>query len=435
MVYWQLKEIPGSKTIRHGIWILGGYSAVILLFLLALLDYRNLISILRFPSFLFPPGSDIAVLEYTADIAGEGRLVKTLTVNAQILFTSIFAHVGNYHSQYSSYIFADYRYPLLDRFAVPFVALGLIVSVVWAGRRTIIFAAPWRNVLAILVVFSLPLLFSVVVLKADGLLATLSPHRMYFCLFPLHFLVAAFLGWLGASSVNRVGKYGVALCLIAVFVGLIANLNEEQSRFQKQVFAPTWQKHGPEIKEIWDDHMPNLDRRDYSFASHLQQHAQYANVARQIAGKLRMQGDGQARGRARRIVFVDVNKFSEGPIAPRGVNYIAHRNFHSIFLALYVGQEGAQLNPVVMVDSERRPIGPYLMDALAYKGKPREYSALMDLDENGLLAYRREGGAIPIIVELTGDATYDILVTTPEEEEGAKSLLDKKHIPFEYVRI
>lgn len=431
MVHWQLKGIPGSTTMRHGIWALGGYAAAAFLFLLTLLDYRNLLSVVQFPSFLFPKNAE--ALEFSADSAGGGGFVKMFETNLHILGDSISARIGNYHSQYSSYIFADFRYPLLDRFVVPFVILGLIVSVIWAGRRTIIFAAPWRSVLAVLMVCSLPLLFSSVVFKADGLLATLSPHRMYFCLFPLHLLVAASFSWVGDYSANRAGRYGVAFCVVAVFVGLIVNLSEEQARFQKQVFAPTWQQHGPEVKEVWDDHMPNLDRRSYEMFSHLQQHAQYANVARQIADKLRMMGDGPEGGR--RIVYVDVNKFSEAPISPEGLDYMVNRNFHSIFLALYAGQEGAQLSPVVMVDPERKPISPNLFYGLAYKGKPREYSALMDLDENGLLAYRREGELLPVIVELTGSASYDILVTTPEEEAGARNVLDEEHMPFEYVRM
>lgn len=433
MVYWQLRGIHGSAPMRHGIWVLGGYAAAVFLFLLTALDYRNLFSVVQFPSFLFPKNAE--ALEFAADSAGRGGFVEMLETNLHILGDSVFARIGSYHSQYSSYLFADFRYPLLDRFVVPFVIFGSIVSVAWVGRRTIIFAAPWRNVLAVLLVCSLPLLSSSVLFKADGSLATLSTHRMYFCLFPLHLLVAAFLSWVGGYSVNRAGRYGVAFCVVAVFVGLIVNLSEEQSRFQRQVFASTWQQHGPEIKEIWDDHMPNLDRRGYALVSHFQQHAQYANVAKQVAEKLRMQGDEQARGRGRRIVYVDVNKFSEAPVVPVGLDYIANRNFHSIFLALYAGQEGAQLNPVVMVDPARRPISPGLMSGLAYKGKPREYSALMDINESGLLAYRREGALLPVIVELTGRASYDILVTTPEEEAGARNLLDEKHMPFEYVRM
>ena len=180
--------------------------------------------------------------------------------------------------------------------------------------------------------------------------------------------------------------------------------------------------------------MPNIDRRGYPRLAGLQ-HAQYANVAKQIAERLRMQGDGPAKGGARRIVFVDVNKFSEAPIMPVGLHYIAHRNFHSIFLALYAGHEGMNLNPIVMVDPERKPIRPYLMSGLAYEGKPREYSALMDLDQNRLLVYRNGGGITPVIVKLTGEPAYDILVTTPEEEAGARSLLEKQNIPIEYVKI
>ena len=438
-VYWILKGIPGSNTAQRGIWILAGYSVATLLLVLTILDYRNLIGILRFKEFLFPRTSDIAVLQYLPDIGGGGfigTVAKTLAMNMGIMFDSMFAHVGNYHSQHSSYFLADFRYPLLDRFVLLFVIPGLIVALIYARRRTILLATPWGNILAMLAVFSLPLLFSLVFyLEPEGLLSTLSVHRMYFCLIPLHLLVAAFLCWLGASGVGRFGKVGVALCLMIAVFAQVGNLINEQSWFEQKVFAAPWQKHGAEVVSFWDDRVPNLDRRAYSFVSHFQQHAQYANVARRIADELHVRSGKLTHGDTRRIVFVDVNNFSETPISPASLAYIAHRNFHSIFLALYAGQEGVQLNPVVMVAPGRRPIRPDLLGGLVYGGEPREYSALMDVDEHGSLAYEKKGDLVPVIVKITGVASYDILVTTPEEEEGARSLLNEANIPFDYVRL
>ena len=370
-VHWLLSNTTRGRTVLQGIWILGGYSVAMTVAVLTLLDYRNLISLLRFPSFLFPRNAE--TMEFANNVTGEGGFLKMLAINSRILVDSIFVQVGNYHSQYSSNILADFRYPLLDRFVLPFAIFGLIVSVMWTRRRTIIFATPWGNALALLAAFAIPILSSSVVFKSDGPLATLSINRMYFCLFPLHLLVAAFLGWLGEVRINKIGRYGVALCVTAVFASLIVNLMQEHSRFEYQVFAPTWQKHGPEIRAIWDDHMPNVDRRDLSGFSHPQQHAQYANVARQLAAKLRMLRGDVATGGTRRIIYVDVNNFSEAPVVPIGLDYIANRNFHSIFLALYTGQEGVNVNPVVMVDPSRKPISPYMMSGVAYEGKPREY--------------------------------------------------------------
>lgn len=431
-IYWQLKKVPGSNTLRHGIWVLGVYSAAAATFLLTLLDYRNLVSILRFSTFLFPKNAE--TMTFTAASEGGPGFAIMLGTNLRILSDSLLGNIGEFYSRFPSYILADFRFPLLNKFVVPFVFLGLVVTIISWRRRGMLLATPWGSLLAMLAVFSLPLLTSSVVLKSDGLLATLSSHRMYFCLFPMHLLIAAFFYWVATCGVGRTGKYGVALCATAIFCGMTVNLYEEQLRFKNQVFATNWQKHGQEIWKTWDDHAPNVDRRDYTFVSHLQQHAQYANVARQIADKLREQRIGTT-SMARRIIFVDVNKFSEAPITPGGLDYIAHRNYHSIFLTLYAGQEGVPLNPVVMVDPKRRPIAPGLMSGLAYKGKPREYSALTELDKKGRLVYKGGQEIIPVVVELTGASSYDILVTTPEEEAGARQLLEKEHIPFEYVKI
>lgn len=280
-----------------------------------------------------------------------------------------------------------------------------------------------------LAVFAMPLLTSSVMFREEGPLATLSMHRMYFCLFPLHLLVAAFLFRLGESGLPKMAKQGAGFGLAALAVALTVDLVREQSRFENLVYGSDWRKHGREFRSYWDDSLPNRDRRDYDFISHLQQHAQYAHAAREIA---RQPG---AKAGQRRIVHVDISRFTEAPITPAGLHYISNRNYHAVYLALYAGQAGVQLNPVVMVDPARRPVRPELMGGLAYRGKPREYSSLMELDPTGRLAYKRGVPLAPVIVRLTGVADGDILVTTPEEEAGARSLLEKQGQPYELVKL
>jgi hypothetical protein len=433
--YWLLREIPGSAAVQRGIWRLGAYSIIILLVLLALLDYRNPMFILRFLSFLFPATSDIAVLQYSTDIAGDGGFATTLKLNLRILFDSLFGQIGDYHSQYPSHFLADFRYPLIDAPVLVFVIPGLFLSLLQIGRRTLMFATPWGNILAMLAVFTLPLLLSLVMLRPEGTISTLSVHRMYFALIPLHLLVAALLNWVGNSSIKRVWKGALIFCLIAIGLTQVMNIVNEHSRFESQVYAAPWQRHGPEIRGYWDDHMPNRDRREYPALSHFQQHAQYANVARRIAAELQVRSNIAPHGSLRRIIFVDVSRFSETPTSPPSLTYIAGRNFHSIFLALYAGQAGANLNPVLMVDKSRTPIRPDLLSGLVYAGAPREYSGLMNLDESGLLTYAKGQNLVPVIVKVSGTAEYDILATTVEEESGARRLLTEANVPFEYVRL
>ena len=120
---------------------------------------------------------------------------------------------------------------------------------------------------------------------------------------------------------------------------------------------------------------------------------------------------------------------------PETLPYIANRNFHSIFLALYAGQEGIKLNPIVMIGKDRKPIGSQLLGNLGYRGKQREYSALMELKEDGRLIYVNGQELTPVVARLTGSSVYDILVTTPEEENSARSLFDKQGVNFEYIKI
>ncbi|HUR91659.1 MAG TPA: hypothetical protein VMY38_03190, partial [Gemmatimonadaceae bacterium] len=426
---WLLRKHPHAAHVGRRIKVLAGYSAATFILLMGVLDYRNLFSLARVKSFLFPTYSEIMPL---AQPMGPGGTLEAIGINARILFGSLLGQTGDFHSRYSSYYLADYRYPLLDVLVVPFVVAGVIVAVIRSRRRTTIFATPWASVLALLAVTSLPLLASAVFFRADGVIGTLSTHRLYFCLFPLHMLVAASLHWVSRSGIARAANYGVALGVAAVFIILVAGVTEERSRFMQQVQAANWRVHGPEARSAWADDVPNVDRQDPGLPSHFQQHAQYAHVANQVGARLARAAAPSGAAGGRRLIFVDVKHFSESPLSPPSLHFIAKRNFHSVFLALYVGEEGFPVNPIIMIDPKRPR---EILGGVGYQGKPRAYSARMTLGPDSLLAYEEQAGLIPVVAKVTGDPEFDILVTTPAEEDGARRWLSANGMRFEYLRI
>ena len=98
---------------------------------------------------------------------------------------------------------------------------------------------------------------------------------------------------------------------------------------------------------------------------------------------------GEASGP--RIIHVDVNRFNEAPLTPAGLHYISGRNYHAVFLALYAREAGLRIDPVVMVDASRAPVRPDLMAGLAYRGRPREYSALLESGGDGCIKNLQSG--------------------------------------------
>lgn len=427
--FWLLRPVPDGGTIRGGLVVLSAFAAGAALLVLGSLDARNLLALAQFPTFLFPRDSDIAVLQYSPGTSGVAGVGTMLAVNLRILAESVAGLTGDFHARHASYVFSDFRYPLLTPAVAVLAALGLAVALARWRRRLPVFATPWASVLAMLAVFIVPVLFSLVMLKPEGPFATLSVHRLYFCLIPLHLLVAALLHRIGEARAFARLPAAAGAVVAAIFCAQVLDLVAERNWFANRSFAPGWERSGTGIEKLWDDGAPNRDRRDYDFFSHLQQHAQYANVARAMARAL-----GPAKG-VRRIVYVDVNRFTEAPVVPGGLHYIAGRNYHAVFLALYAGEAGLRLDPVVMVDAARSPIRPDLMAGLAYRGRPREYSALMERGPDGRLAYVAGAVLVPVAVPVAGRLAEDLLVTTPEEEAGARKLLQQQGAPFETVRL
>lgn len=424
---WRLRG-PAGAPVRRGIVVLACAGMAAALVVLGLLDARNLLSVAQLPTFFFPRDSDIAVLQYAPGAAGVAGVATMLETNLRIVAESFAGWTGDYHARHPSYVLADFRMPLLTPAVAVLAAAGLLVALGRWRRRTPIFGAPWAEVMVMLAVFLVPVLFSLVLLKPEGPFATLSVHRLYFCLFPLHLLVAALLQRVGEVRIPAMAR-GAGMLVAALFVAQLLDLVAERNAFANLAFAPGWERAGPGIEKRWDDGAPNRDRREYDFYSHLQQHAQYANVAREMARRV------EGRAPVPRIIYVDVNRFSEAPLTPAGLHYISGRNFHAVFLALYAREAGLRIDPVAMVDASRAPVRPDLMAGLAYRGRPREYSALLESGGDGRLRYVPGTALAPVVLPLAGMPAGDLLATTPEEEAGARELMRRQGTAYELVRL
>ena len=137
---WLLGRAAGGKDVLRGIARQAGYSVAAFLVLLALLDPRNLVAVLRFGSFLFPTNAE--TMEFVPNAAGDGGLWRMLGINFRILLDSFLGWTGDYHSQYSSYVFSDFRFPLMHPLVALLAILGLAAALRRGLRRSVILATP-----------------------------------------------------------------------------------------------------------------------------------------------------------------------------------------------------------------------------------------------------------------------------------------------------
>jgi hypothetical protein len=403
---------PGGSKVFRAIMHKGFIALLIFIGLLALLDWRNLISLLRVDRFFFPAVSEIAVLSglhsnYSAD------LFSTISFNGRILVESLFTYGGDYHSAFPTYRAADYRFPLLNPAVLPFVLGGIVICLTRLRQRTVLLAMPWFSVCVLLFVCTLPQLFSSVFINnpslPNGVSGTLSNHRLYYILFPLYLLIAVFVHWvLAGNRRRRFAAAPLAAAVILIFVWSVYGLAKENSRFEAQLATINPSLSGPLAHRQWHDGTANLDRSDIN-ASHLQQHAQYFRAAKEITQLVRKNNAINQPS----LIQVNINRFTESPLKP-GLHYISELNFHAPYLALYLADDGLDTAWVLMLNKDRptRRLG---------FSRPREYSATMALHQDTGLGYQNQQELVEV-VQYFGSSTNPtaILATTPEEVEVAR---------------
>lgn len=405
---------PGGSQVFHSILQQGFISLLILVGLLTLFDWRNLISLLRMDRFFFPSVSEIALLSgQYSNISAD--ILTTLCLNGKIIFESLFTYGGDYHSAFPTYRAADYRFPLITPAVLPFVLGGLVICLVRLRQRTVLLAMPWLSVCVLFLVCTLPQLFSIVLINqpyvANGLIGTLSNHRLYYILFPVHLFIAVFVHWILASNKrSQFAAAPLAVTVIYMFVWSAYGLVKENSRFDVQLATINPALNGPLAHTQWRDGTANRDRSDMN-ASHLQQHAQYFRVAKEITQLVHKNNAIDQP----LLIQVNVNFFTESPLETYTLGYINGLNFHAPYLALYLAEDGLDTAWVLMLNNGRtlRRLGGF--------SRSREYSAPMMLHEDTGLGYQNPQELIGM-VQYFGSSTRPaaILATTPEEIEVAR---------------
>jgi len=419
---------PGGSQVFRSTLHKGFIALLILVGLLALLDWKNLISLLRVDRFFLPSTSEIAVLSglhssYSADF------LTTLRLSGKILFESLFTYGGNYHSAFPTYRAADYRFPLIVPVVLPLVLGGLVICLARLRQRTVLLAMPWLSVCVLFFVCTLPQLFSSVFINhpslPNALLGTLSNHRLYYMLFPLHLLIAVFVHWvLAGNKRRRFAAAPLAAVVIFIFVWSAYGLAKENSRFDAQLATINPSLNGPLAHQQWHDGTANHDRSDV-FASHFQQHAQYFRAAQEIKKLIRKNSITDQT----LLIQANINCFTESPLKPYTLHYVNELNFHAPYLSLYLADAGIDNAWVLMLDKRRTT------KAMGFS-RPREYSAPMMLHENIGLGYKNPHELIGV-VRYFGSSTKPvvILTTTPEEIEVARRWFDEHSSRYRTIMV
>jgi len=419
---------PGGYQVFRSIMHKGFIALLIIVGLLTLLDWKNLISLLRVDRFFFPSASEIAVLSgLYSSISAD--IFSSISLNGKILFESLVTYGGDYHSAFPTYRAADYRFPLIAPVVLPFILGGLVISLARLRQRTILLAMPWLSVCVLFFVSTLPQLFSIVLINQpslpNGLSGSSSNYRLYYILFPLYLLVAVFVHWvLIDNKRRRFTAVPLAAVVIFMFAWSAYGLVKENSRFDLQLATIDPSLNGPLAHQQWHDGTANLDRPDVN-ASHLQQHAQYFRAAQKITQLVR---NNNAIGQPL-LIKVNINHFTENLLKSQTLQYVNKLNVHAPYLAVYLADDGLDTAWMLMLDKGRttRRLG---------FSRPREYSATMELHEDTGLGYQNPQELVGV-VQYFGSSTNPtaILTTTPEEVEVARRWFDARGLNYRTIMV
>ena len=352
-VLWSIKNTLILASYRGGIltskYLLGNslYYLLIAQIALLFLDYRNINLVLRPDLFLFPSSAEISILSKNYNEISLG-LSETLKINYKILIESLLLWGNDYHSSIAAYRAFDYRYPIMTCIVLPLFIGGFSIAILRLGKKEEGLRRPYLTVLIIFIISLLPALFSGVFkgysMLNDGVLSTQSNHRQFIIIYSIYIYVAILLNYL-LEKIDQ-SKYIATVYLFGAILAILSiqNLLSENRNFNILIDKNNPVLYGNIAYGQWNMTDPNIDRQP-ELASHMQQHLQYIKAARQIYNET-------YPIRENLIINVDLNKFTESPTSPYSLHYINFKNYHTVFLNLYLSEIGVSSSWVLIHSNE-----------------------------------------------------------------------------------
>lgn len=377
------------------------------------------------PSLLFPRNSENFLVSGTPISP-----LEVVGTNARIVVESLLLGGGAYHSAFLEATLIQGRVPIIPLLLVPLYLAGFLVCVLQLRFSRPLLDSPYVAVLGLAVLTCVPMLSSSVQLLAAGdqlgsyvndqdmWQATIVNYRLMYFLVPAYLAIAALAAW---AMRRVVAVRVVAGILIGTLVAFGAwTLVHGRDAFAQRVAAADPSLSGPAGLTQWLDGYSLKDKPIY-WGSNLQQQVQYNAWAAEVAKQV---GTAQVAGRAL-IIPTSVSCFPEAPLRPLSLGDIIGRNYHDVYLALYLSSHLSAANVgYVLVPPVTNPT-----DVIGEK--TGRYSALLSELTARNYDYSDADPAAAIIRGLAGSASNVIITTTPTELAATKALLTAQGRPYD----
>lgn len=379
---------------------------------LLLIDYAH--NVRRLGLGLFFP-QQVEAIGFTDSSVSLGL---TLQINFTILLESLLTSGGKYHSSFVESTFIQGRFPLLAWPVTLLAFSGLVVAVrqLYVNRRYPV--NRYAAMLILLGITVLPLSMSQIFDTSLGLEPSLSNYRLAFSLVPVYLLIALLFSvlWLRGRGLRiATTSISIALCVIS-----IVSAANSHSAFADRLQQGNPFLTGDERLRQWLDGFA-LVGTGLRNASHIQQHMQYRYFAESA---IALNSAQILDPNVIRILYIPVRCIREAPISTSSLGELDTKNFHGIFLALYVADERAgQRTGFVSVPSDEATSNFVMKHSGEFPGRLVQKRGL-EID------YADPRLADAAIVEYGSGGDLVIVATTPTELVVAQNILSSKGSAF-----
>jgi len=307
---------------------------------LELLHPMNLFYFLN-KRFLSPPNA-----EYAQSIT---EALSYIRVNMPLIMHSLLG-TNSFYGNHSSDLIISIPYRLLN---IPLVILTLLGVVAMLSG----FINKRHSAFVFLLLFMSTVLLSLSQLIPSGVwITTLSPYRMFYALIPLCFLVAAGLDWIFSKVIkeNQIARLLVTILLLALISFQTVQYLNETNSFRDFIGKIECQfEQSPSDNEVrkYSCKYVSKSSQDQTF-NHPEFNYYYKDILPywSYAGKLSKKiGQFNVSGNTVLIVEAPVRDFEAKPFQ----SHYAKKNFHQMFLALYLAEQGVHVNYLVPYKGER----------------------------------------------------------------------------------
>lgn len=319
------------------------FSLIIFIFILGILNLKNLYYILNLKNFFLPENAEGFFMPLYKDYSS--NILITLKVNLGIIFNSISGNIFNNENFNESYqsLLLNYRHPIGNIGLFISILAGLIIffyKVIILKNFKLQIANSFIILIIVISILSLSLVFNENNSFYTKNYSSLSDFRIFFLILPLHLILSDVLNYLLVDKKKFIQSIVVFFIFGFIFNNYL-NAYNQNYKIKKEIREKTYETNFSQFENNFSSKKKNI-HQDYSL--YLRQHLKYLTLSNKIKEVCNQLGKEKIC-----LIQIDSQSINENLIVTKGLPYLNNYNYHSVYLNLYLNNLGLLNNWVQVV--------------------------------------------------------------------------------------